>query len=73
MPSKNAVTSSSQRSQPRMSAAERRAAEIAAGATKQAQLKREAAERRVERAQREADAPPPPPRKSVLNRRPRAR
>jgi hypothetical protein len=41
---------------PRQSSAERRAAEVAAGAGKQAQLKLEAAERRAERARREAEA-----------------
>ena len=43
-------------SRPRLSTAQRRAAEIAAGAGKQAQLKREAAERREARARREAEA-----------------
>jgi F0F1-type ATP synthase membrane subunit b/b' len=57
---------------PRMSAAERRAAELIASAGKQAQLKREAAERRAERARREAEAPPPP-HASTRMRRPRAR
>jgi hypothetical protein len=71
MPPKNTVTSSMRSMKPRLSAAERRAAEIAAGANKQAQLKREAAERRAERARREAEAPPQP-RKNVM-RRPRAR
>lgn len=41
----------------RLSNAERRAAEIAASAGKQAQLKREAAERRAERARRDAESP----------------
>lgn len=57
MPPKNAVTSSSRPSSPRLSGAERRAVEIAAAAGKQAQLKREAAERRAAREEREAVAP----------------
>ena len=71
MPPKNAATSSMGSAKPRMSAAERRAAEITATAGKQAQLKREAAERRAERARREAEAPPQP-RTSTARRRPRA-
>lgn len=43
---------------PRQSTADRRAAEIAASAGKQAQLKQEAAERRAARERREAEAPP---------------
>ena len=42
---------------PRQSTADRRAAEIAASAGKQAQLKREAAERRAERARRDGEPP----------------
>jgi hypothetical protein len=60
MPAKNTVTSSIRSVKPRLSNAERRAAEIAAGAGKQAQLKHEAAERRAERARREAESPPQP-------------
>jgi hypothetical protein len=72
VPPKNAVTSSMRSVKPRLSGAERRAAEIAANAGKQAQLKREAAERRAERAQREAEAPQQP-RKRALTGRPRPR
>lgn len=72
MPPKNTVNSSMRSVKPRLSGAERRAAEIAATAGKQAQLKREAAERRAERARREAEAPPQP-RASTVKRRPRAR
>jgi len=67
---KKTVNSSTQPVKPRLSGAERRAAEIAAVAGKQAQLKREAAERRAARAQREAEAPPQPPKRAVI-RRPR--
>ncbi len=72
MPAKNTVTSSTRPIKPRLSNAERRAAEIATGAGKQAQLKREAAERRAERARREAELPPQPP-KGAVTRRPRSR
>jgi hypothetical protein len=56
MAAKNTMSSSVRAVKPRLSATERRAAEIAAAADKQPQLKREAAERRAERARREADA-----------------
>ena len=69
---KKTMTSSTRSVKPRLSATERRAAEIAAGANKQQQLKREAAERRAERARREAETPTPP-RRSAAMRRPRAR
>lgn len=72
MPPKNTMTTSVRAVKPRVSATERRAAEIAAAANKQPQLKREAAQRRAERARREAEAPPQP-RKSAVTRRPRAR
>lgn len=47
MPARNPVTTSSRPVHLRLSAAERRAVQVAADATKQADLKREAAERRV--------------------------
>lgn len=58
MAPKDPVTSPLRSVKPRLSRAERRAAEIAANAGKQAQLKREAAERRAERARRETETPP---------------
>ena len=57
MPLKNESIPPLKPSRPRQSTADRRAAEIAASAGKQAQLKREAAERRAERARRDASAP----------------
>lgn len=54
MPSKNTVTSSVRPVKPRLSTAERRAAEVASLAGKQAQLKLEAAERRAAREKRQA-------------------
>jgi hypothetical protein len=72
MPPKNLATASTQSLKPRLSGAERRAAQIAANAGMQAQLKQEAAERRAERARREAEAPTQT-RKSTNRRRPRAR
>jgi hypothetical protein len=49
MPPKNPVTSSLHESKPRLSNVERRAAEVAGAAGRQAVLKREAAERRAAR------------------------
>jgi hypothetical protein len=49
MPARNPVTTSSRPVNFRLSAAERRAAQVAADATKQSDLKREAAERRAAR------------------------
>lgn len=72
MPPKNTGVSAMGSVKPRMSAAERRAAELIASAGKQAQLKREAAERRAERARREAESPPQPAATTRM-RRPRAR
>lgn len=72
MPPKNTVKSSTRPAKPFLNGAERRAAEMAAVAGKQAQLKREAAERRAERARREAEAPSQPRQNTVI-RRPRAR
>jgi hypothetical protein len=51
MASKNKVVVSRDTTRHRLSTAERRAAQVAALATKQADLKREAAERRAKRAQ----------------------
>ena len=54
MPPKNPVTSSLHQSKPRPSSAERRAAELAGAAGRQADLKREAADRRAAREQHDA-------------------
>jgi hypothetical protein len=51
MPPKRPVTSSLQESKPQRSSAERRAAEVAGAAGRQAELKREAADRRIAREQ----------------------
>ena len=53
MPPKSPVTTSTWTIKPRLSAAERRAAQIAGLATQQSTLKREAAERRLAREQRD--------------------
>jgi hypothetical protein len=53
MPPKNPVTGSIQPVNARLSAAERRAAQVAANATRQAELKQEAAERRRARELRD--------------------
>lgn len=55
MPPQNTSHQPSQ-GRPRQSSADRRAAEIAASAGKQAQLKQEATQRRTERARRDAEA-----------------
>jgi hypothetical protein len=57
MTSRNPV-STSHTAKPRLNATERRAAQFAAVATKQADLKREAAERRLAREQRGEPATP---------------
>ncbi|HEX5191682.1 MAG TPA: hypothetical protein VFW09_02695 [Solirubrobacteraceae bacterium] len=69
MPTKNTMTSSVRPVNPRRNAIERRAAEIAAAANKQPQLKREAAQRRAERARREAEAPAQPRKNAMMQRR----
>jgi hypothetical protein len=56
---KKVVTTSARPLAPRLSAAERRAAQITALASQQAELKQEAAQRRFARDLR-ADATPPP-------------
>jgi hypothetical protein len=56
MKSANTSNQPPEPARPRQSTAERRAADVAAIAGKQAQLKQEAADRRAQRAQREADA-----------------
>ena len=56
MAAKHKVTVSVQPTNPRPSSAQRRAAEIASLSTKQAELKREAAERAAARANRNAPA-----------------
>lgn len=55
MPEKNTSVPPQKPASGRLSNAQRRAAENAAGAGKQAQLKREAAERRAERARRDSE------------------
>jgi hypothetical protein len=58
MAAKNKVTVSVQPAKHRPTSAERRAAHTEMIATKQADLKREAAERRAKRALQDGDAPP---------------
>lgn len=68
MAAKHKVTvSSTQPTNRQLSSAERHAAQVAALSTKQAELKREAAERRAERAKQ--SAPAPAPRKTAVARR----
>ena len=57
MPTENPVTASPRPIPPRLNAAERQAIKTAAAATKQAELKQEAADRRAARALREAEQP----------------
>ena len=57
MPPKSPVTVSVRAIKPQLSNAERRAAEVAVAAGRQADLKREAAERRAARELRDAKAP----------------
>lgn len=71
MPPENPVTAS-RPIPPRLNAAERQAIKTAAAATKQAELKQEAADRRLARAQREAEEPAAPA-KETTRRRQRAR
>lgn len=59
MPSDNASTPPKKPGRPRQSTADRRAAESAADAGKQARLKQEAADRRAERERRDAKAAKP--------------
>jgi hypothetical protein len=56
MPTKHKVTVSTQPTNGRLTTAERRAAQVASLSTKQAELKREAAERRAQRANQSAGA-----------------
>jgi hypothetical protein len=72
MPAQNPVTASPRPIPPRLNAAERQAIKTAAAATKQAELKQEAADRRLARAQREAEQPASTVTEST-RRRPRAR
>jgi hypothetical protein len=72
MPEKKTMSSSTPSVKPRPNATHRRAAAIAAAADKQPQLKREAAQRRAERAQRDAETPPQPLNETAGGR-PRAR
>jgi hypothetical protein len=53
MPPKSPITSSVHETKPRLSNAERRAVEVAGAAGRQADLKREAADRRAAREQRD--------------------
>jgi hypothetical protein len=61
MAPRNKVTVTAQPTRHRPTTRERRAAELEALSGHQAQLKREAAERRAKRAAAEAAAPPPRP------------
>jgi hypothetical protein len=73
MAAKHKITVSSQPTNHRPSSAERRAAEIASLSTRQGELKREAAERRAQRANKSVPAPPPGPRKVPTARRSNSR
>ena len=68
MAAKHKVTVSVQPTNPRPSSAQRRAAEIASLSTKQAELKREAAERAAARANRNAPAASAPRRAATMRR-----
>jgi hypothetical protein len=70
---KQKVTVSVQATKPRPSSAERRAAQIEAVSTKQAELKSEAAERRAKRALNSNAPAASMPRKSAIARRRNAR
>lgn len=70
MAAKNKVTASIRPTTPRASPAERRAAEIARLATKQEQLKNEAALRRQARELSDESAPPTDPNTPARPRRP---
>jgi hypothetical protein len=67
---KHKVTVSTRPTNSRGSSADRRAAQIAALSTQQAELKQEAAERRAERATKDAAAPSTPPKAATPRRRP---
>jgi hypothetical protein len=70
MPSKHPLTTSTRVLKPRMSATERRAAQVAGLATQQSQLKQEAAERRLARKPVEV-TPPTLVRRAVRSAGPR--
>lgn len=72
MPPKKPMTTSKGSFTPRMSTAERRAAEIKAVANRQAELKREAAQRRLARAQRDVRPAASRPPTQAGDKRPRA-
>lgn len=72
MPPKNPMTRSQASFTPRMSTAERRAAEVKAVANRQAELKREAAQRRAARAQRDGRSTASRPADQTAVKRPRA-
>ncbi len=71
MTAKNTVTTSLRPVKPRLSAAERRAAQITTLATRQAELKHEAAQRRLAR-ERDDASPSPKSRKNTAAQRPGA-
>ncbi len=71
MAARNKVTSSVQPAQHRPTSRERRAAQFEAVSTHQAQLKREAAERRAKRAAAEASAQAAPRKAPTARRRAR--
>ncbi len=68
MPPKHKVTVSTQPTNRRLTAAERRAAQIASLSTKQAELKQEAAERAAERARQNPPTASPPPKTAAARR-----
>jgi hypothetical protein len=70
---KNVVTTSTRPFAPRLSAAERRTAQITTLATQQAELKHEAAQRRLARELRVDASPAPTPRKNPAPKHPHAR
>lgn len=72
MAGKHKMTVSTRPTNNRSTTAERRAAQIALIATKQAELKQQAAERRAARANQSAPAPPKP-RKGATARRSNSR
>ncbi len=73
MAAKNKVTVSMKPANQPLTSAERHAAQVAAISTKQAELKREAAERAAKRALRPSPPPASVPRKSTTARRSNAR
>lgn len=73
MTAKNTLTTSVRPVKPRLSAAERRAAQIRTLATKQAELKHEAGRRRLARELRDGASRSPKPSRNAAAKRPHAR